>query len=536
MGFTIKTEVLSIDTLDEKNRDELASMDSINFKHFDDINKAISFLKLITFSDPKIIINSNLFHEFVEKLPENKSDLKCTPKIIIFTKEKQYFIDNNENYIKNNDNCYIFLGIATTFEEIKEMLDDNYMPQKIDFKPKVKITANIVEPKVKITANIVEPKVKMAANIIPKPIIEIKLKPDIENFSNDIQLTFEYIDNKNKLLLPLYFKAIIDKTLLDDGKKFIYFLDRKYSKNNYKLKVILDFLKSKSVVPIDILSKKFVELYTIESDFYKDLNKDLRLNKAKEYLPYIKTLYEGIKIKALPLSSDNMLYRGTQISKIEIEKLRKNFEKKIKGLPSSIVFSRCLLSFSKEKKVAEKFFSKNTYNNDLARILFILEKDDYIGYDLSTHCDIEKLSVYENEKEVLFLSFSAFEVKEIKEIKIGNEIAYKIKLLYLGKYLKDIEKNKYIYYNENKLPESEFKKELSQFGLIQKEKLENITCKNMLDSFDKYKKELNLVNRNENININTPKDINITRIPPREPLYIDSKEKFDEKKEYIKYQ
>ena len=128
MGFTIKTEVLSIDTLDEKNRDELASMDSTNFKHFDGINKAISYLKLITFSDPKIIINSNLFHEFVEKLPENKSELKCTPKIIIFTKEKQYFIDNNENYIKNNDNSYIFLGIATTFEEIKEMLDDNYMP------------------------------------------------------------------------------------------------------------------------------------------------------------------------------------------------------------------------------------------------------------------------------------------------------------------------------------------------------------------------------------------------------------------------
>ena len=95
----------------------------------------------------------------------------------------------------------------------------------------------------------------------------------------------------------------------------------------------------------------------------------------------------------------------------------------------------------------------------------------------------------------MFLSFSAFEVKEIKQIKIGNEIAYEIKLLYLGKYLKDIEKNKYIYYIENKLPNSEFKKELSQFGLIQKVKLENITCKNIFDSFDNNKKKINLIGK-----------------------------------------
>jgi len=56
------------------------------------------------------------------------------------------------------------------------------------------------------------------------------------------------------------------------------------------------------------------------------------------------------------------------------------------------------------------------------------------------------------------LPFSSFEIKEIKEIKIGEEKGYEIKLLYLGKYLKEIEKN--IIKEENKTPESEFKKQL----------------------------------------------------------------------------
>ena len=45
-------------------------------------------------------------------------------------------------------------------------------------------------------------------------------------------------------------------------------------------------------------------------------------------MPYIKTLYEGIKVKALPLASDNMLYRRTQISKDEMEKLKGYLKKK----------------------------------------------------------------------------------------------------------------------------------------------------------------------------------------------------------------
>ena len=71
----------------------------------------------------------------------------------------------------------------------------------------------------------------------------------------------------------------------------------------------------------------------------------------------------------------------------------------------------------------------------MCKVLFILDKDENIDYNLGTHADIEKISYYPNEREVLFFPFSSFEIKEIKEEKINNENIYFIKLLYLGKYL-----------------------------------------------------------------------------------------------------
>ena len=47
----------------------------------------------------------------------------------------------------------------------------------------------------------------------------------------------------------------------------------------------------------------------------------------------------------------------------------------------------------------------------------INKKDDNIGYNLSTHGDIEKISFIPNEREVLFFPFSSFEIKDIKKQK-----------------------------------------------------------------------------------------------------------------------
>ena len=147
------------------------------------------------------------------------------------------------------------------------------------------------------------------------------------NYTDDIQLTFEYIDKKEKLLLPLFFKTLIDNISNNNMERYTSSLYDEYSKNE-KVKKLLGSIRSLSDIPIEILSKYYARLYIAESDFYYNINKDLSLNKVEKYLPYIKTLYEGVKLKSLPLANNNILYRGSKISNDEIKKIKDYIKKK----------------------------------------------------------------------------------------------------------------------------------------------------------------------------------------------------------------
>ena len=206
-------------------------------------------------------------------------------------------------------------------------------------------------------------------------------------------------------------------------------------------------------------------------------------------MPYIKVLYEGIKLQSLNIASNNILYRGSRISKKEIKKIKGNLDKRNSDLPNTIVFSKSFLSFTKEKKIAENFlFLTENKNNELSKVLFILENNEDIDYSLSTHADIEKISFYPMEKEVLFFPFSSFEIKEVKQINTNNEIIYEIKILYLGKYLKEFINNKIFIENENLIPNTEFKNEIMKFGLIKKDDIKNI--KDVFQKYENHKKEI----------------------------------------------
>ena len=190
-------------------------------------------------------------------------------------------------------------------------------------------------------------------------------------------------------------------------EKYTELLYSKYSKNNEDLKLLLNQIRNPNI-SIEILSKYYARAYTADSDFYNDINKDLRENKKENHLTFIKVLYEGVKLKSLSLASKNKLFRGSKISEDEIKIIRSYLGKKIDNLPGAIVFSKSFLSFSKEKEVAEVFLNDENENKDLNKVLFILEKDDSIDYSLSTHCDIENISFVPEEREVLFFPFSTF--------------------------------------------------------------------------------------------------------------------------------
>ena len=366
---------------------ELKEYHNLKIKCFKDIEEGMNYIKTIEFVETNIIISGRLYGKFISKFKEELKDIYIIPKIIIFTKNKDTFLKNNNEYKNYIDNSFYNLGgVKTMFNDIKDF---------------------ILSP----------------------------LNKKIMNREDECKLTFEYIDCEEKLYYPILYKALMDTTRIDNIDLFTSKIYDKYKNENTEIKNLLNSIENIQNIPVELLSKYYTRLYTAESDnsnnnFYSDINKDLRENKKDNYLSYIKILYEGIKTKSLPLGSNNILYRGTSLSNEEINKIKNYINNKIKGLPGAILFSKTFLSFTKDIKIAKNFLMNQNNNNEFNKVLFILEKDSHIDYNLSTHADIEKISFYPNEKEVLFFPFSSF---EIKEININNENIYEIKLLYLGK-------------------------------------------------------------------------------------------------------
>jgi len=444
---------------------ELKRFKNIETHTFKDISDSLEKIKTIKFEETHIIVSGSLYSEFIKKLEENIRDIYVVPKIIIFTSSKEQFLNFNEDYKENS--FYSLGGIETSFDKIKSFL----------FNP--------------------------------------LSKKDIEDENS---LTFEYIDCKEKLILPLFYKSLIEITSKDNIEKYTEHLYKKYSTNN-EVDKLLNPIRNIKDIPIELLSKYYARLYTLESKFYEDINKDLKDNKKDNYynsyyMPYVKILYEGVKLKSLPLASDGVLYRGGKISLEEIIKIKECLKNKLEDLPGAIVFSKSFLSFSKNKFTAEYYKNKQSKNKNLFKVLYTIEKDDNLNYDLSTHSDIENISRYSKEREVLFLPFSSFEIKDLKETIKNGETEYEIKLLYLGKYLKDIEN---IDDNKSaKIPDSDFKKEIVR--LIPKQKMEN--TKEVIKKFKKYKyiidnnlksyDEINIIyNTNNTKDINDKKEIRI---------------------------
>lgn len=201
--------------------------------------------------------------------------------------------------------------------------------------------------------------------------------------------------------------------------------------NNYHKAKKIDYLFKQlcvlRLVPNEIVSKYWVRAYTAGTNFYKDMNKDLRLDYMNSYLPFIHMMYEGVKIKSFSYKPQNKLYRGAYFDKMEISILIEALKNKKENLPGCIVFSKSFLSFSLDLRIAMKF-KKN--------ILLIIEefKDGFIN--CPGCASIKKFSFIKKEEEILVFPFSCFEINRIKHVedKEKNENYYIVFLNYLGKY------------------------------------------------------------------------------------------------------
>ena len=196
-----------------KYKKELEKIGNIKLKSFVKVNDAINHLKTIKFQETKIIISGKVFFEFVQLFQENILDMRVVPKIIIFTSNKEKFIEKSRGYKSTFDDIfYINGGIKILFEDIKAFITNEN-----------------------------------------KEVSSTKSLKSQKKNNNEIQFTFEYIDSLEKLALPLFYKTLIDTISKENMEKYTDLLYNQYSKLNNDLKELLYAIKSIPNIPIELI-------------------------------------------------------------------------------------------------------------------------------------------------------------------------------------------------------------------------------------------------------------------------------------------
>ena len=472
----------------QENTNYLIYLNKRNFKvdTYDDLYVGLNEILLDEdkyFKDIYVIISGSVYQDFILQFKKYLMDICIVPKIIIFTSDKKLFLEKNSN-IKDiiGNKFYNLGGIQTIFKDVYE---------------------------------------ELLANKFRKKNYTIENK----SLSSDIkgeQFTFEYINNKLELYFPVFYKALIKLNEKDKFDKLTHYLYNTY-KENKDIQELLGSIDGIPEIPIEILCKYYARLYTIQSDFYNDLNKSLRegnlLLKVEELLfsakennyysiTFIKSFYEGIKLGCFKLDLADKLYRFSCIGQKEIDKIKEYLKKKKSGIPASIIFSKAFLSFSEVEEVANGFYqnyenNKSNYEkNNLVPVFFHLIKKEDIKESLYSHIKIDNYSFFPNEKEILFLPFTCFEILSVTPILIEEKTKIKsisnkkidyyiIELTYIGQYekeLKNIEK-------EEKIPDTKFKNILEESKLLEFNR--DITNKRIIDKFIEYEKSFR--KKNEDI-------------------------------------
>ena len=290
---------------------------------FQNVESFINYLKnniyeVRRFKETIIIVSGRLFKKFVKEFNKNLKYIYIIPKIIVFTK-------GNFSYPENipNKEFYKYGGIKKTFNEIKNFIDSELQRWE------------------------------------SYPLYNQSLSSDlIKSHIND-ELIFDPIKDSKELVLPMFYQILLDLSTIDNNK-FINDLFEKY-KNDENYVGLLNQIKAIPDIPIDLLSKYYIRMYTIEGDFYKKMKIELlgdnKENYKDYYSPYIKTLYKSLHNKALDQYIDKELYSAQLLSNNQINDLY-NFKKnRINNLPMSNVFTKSFISFSKELAVAENFLN-----------------------------------------------------------------------------------------------------------------------------------------------------------------------------------
>ena len=366
---------------------------------FTNIKDAMKYLKKIKFKMTYIIVSGALFAEFISELKILENKITTVPKIIIFTSESTKYKIQNMKEINNS--FYNIGGLAVTFEEVKSFLNQNIFGKELDFKRSLRR----------------------------------------EKIQTGGDFSFEIMENKNDIVGPVYLSDLIMKPHRLEFAPFDkYLIDNYGDEMNELISQIYNI-----DCPNSLRIKYWLRAYTLETQFYKDMNSDLMKGKTKLYLPYIKLMYSGLLDNVINSNISDDLYRGALINEEEIYNLinHKN-QRKQYDIPSRLIYCKSFMSFSLEKDVALDFMWRKRPTDKEIRVLYILNGEPGLDHKNATNVDLNGITCFEDEREILLFPYSIYEINNI----IKKDDYYEIYINYLGKY-RDIfhYKNEIEFYN-----------------------------------------------------------------------------------------
>ena len=396
---------------------------NIKITVYDNLEQGFNEILKLEFFSIFVIVSGRLYSKYYHKLEENLVNIKCIPINLIFTSSKfKKILERTEPDTEQvisydiqksiNNSFYNSGGVFDNYEEVA-----NYL------------------------------------NIFNSNFSKKQINGKLYNLSYEGLFTFNYLKSEVELLAPILYKDIITKKkiLYDEIKKFNEFL---LSYNNTDINYLIEPLSLLKKIPIEIISKYWTRVYTIESKFYRELNNKLMKSDIQLYDIYIRTLYFGLDSNSLFSNIDDNLYRGSMISENEIEKIINCKNQKV------MVFCKAFLSFSNDPRVAINFLKGSSNQKGSCHVFYELnpiDKNEINNYNIS-NIIVKDYSVLKNENEILFLPGSSFEIKDIqKSVNIDGIDTCKITLGYIGKFNKDFYE---IYNNPKKINEFTKKNEI----------------------------------------------------------------------------
>ncbi|CAF4075063.1 unnamed protein product, partial [Rotaria sordida] len=213
----------------------------------------------------------------------------------------------------------------------------------------------------------------------------------------------------------LWFQLLIDVLLrmehTDDAKtELIETWGENYTGNSFELKIIKEFKK-------EYKQEKAVWWYTRESSLYRILNKALREQSIDmifsfrffltELSKQVSQLYQNYmqQLKASNTVSEPIhVYRGQVIAKEELEQMQNSI--------GGFISINSFFSTSRNKSKAQNFAMGSPVTEKLRRILLKIEIDPRLP--TKPFANIEGISYYPNEQEILFMLGSIFRINKIE--------------------------------------------------------------------------------------------------------------------------